>query len=217
MNLEEHKENLLRYYAARAPYYDRTYDIPFIQKDLKKVAKHLMKLFKGARVLEAACGTGYWTRILAETAKHVTATDAGPEVLEVAQAKEYPEGKVEFLKADAFSLGEVEGEFDGGFHFRFVSHLHRESVPAFLETFHSKLAPGARVAFGDDLGEGYTDMDGQGNRGHVRKVKDGGTFPIIKNGWSEGDLRELLSGSAEKVRYTATRFFWVIEYKLGKA
>jgi demethylmenaquinone methyltransferase/2-methoxy-6-polyprenyl-1,4-benzoquinol methylase len=214
MELDEHKSHLLAYYAARAPYYDRTYDIPFIQKDLKKVAKHVMKLFKGRRVLEAACGTGYWTRILSETAEHITATDVGRDMLDVARAKEYPAENVKFVEEDAFSTDGVEGEFGGGFHFRFVSHLPRDSVGAFLGAFHSKLSPGAQVAFGDDLGEGYTDIDDGGNRGHVRKVKDGRTFPIIKNGWSEGEIRELLGDSAGKIRYTATRFFWLVQYKL---
>jgi len=47
-------------------------------------------------VLEAACGTGYWTAVAAEAVTHVTAFDVNESVLELARAKGLDPRRVEF-------------------------------------------------------------------------------------------------------------------------
>ncbi|MHC4597625.1 MAG: class I SAM-dependent methyltransferase [Planctomycetota bacterium] len=214
MKFAEHKKNLIDYYAARASYYDLTYEIPEIQDDLAAIGARLKPHFAGRRVLEVGCGTGYWTRILSETAESVLATDPAEETLEIARAKTYPRNNVDFRKEDAFQLAPVEGEFTAGFHFRLISHVPKSRVKKLLASHHAKLRPGAAVAFGDDRGAGFTALDREGNMGHVRKVKDGRSFPIIKNPLTEKHLREILDGVAHHIRYTANEYFWLIEYEL---
>src|ERR1051325_5535846 len=58
----------------------------------------------GQRVLEIACGTGYWTEVLARTATSVMATDLNDEVLEIARRKPDPDGKVRFQREDTYHL-----------------------------------------------------------------------------------------------------------------
>jgi len=57
----------ISYYRARASEYDEWF----------------FRLGRYGRVLELACGTGLWTRRLAELAAEVTALDATPEVLQI--------------------------------------------------------------------------------------------------------------------------------------
>ena len=77
---------LQSYYAARAQEYDRVYDKPERQADLRRIEQWLPPLLSGRRVLEIACGTGYWTRLIAPVAASVVAIDSAAETLRIAQA-----------------------------------------------------------------------------------------------------------------------------------
>jgi SAM-dependent methyltransferase len=83
------------YYRARAPDYDDVY----LGKDWDRCIEELPIT---GDVLELACGSGHWTRLLAARARSVTAIDAAPEMLAAARqrAKDLP---VEFLQADVFA------------------------------------------------------------------------------------------------------------------
>ena len=59
------------YYARRAAEYEKIYDKPERQADLARMRKDIPALFEGERVLEIACGTGYWTPLIAEQAESV--------------------------------------------------------------------------------------------------------------------------------------------------
>lgn len=80
-------QDLRRYYAARAAEYDRVYDKPERQQDLRAIAQWLPGVFEGRRLLELACGTGCWTRFLAPRAAQLLAIDASLETLRIAQSR----------------------------------------------------------------------------------------------------------------------------------
>ena len=63
--------DLLTYYAARAAEYENVYAKPERQSDLARLRETVPAYFVGRRVLEVACGTGYWTRLIAP---HATRT-----------------------------------------------------------------------------------------------------------------------------------------------
>ncbi|MGI9153857.1 MAG: class I SAM-dependent methyltransferase, partial [Rubrivivax sp.] len=75
---------LRAYYAARAAEYDRVYLKPERQADLRQIEAWLPARFAGRRVLDVACGTGYWTRFIAPAAAEMLALDAAPETLDIA-------------------------------------------------------------------------------------------------------------------------------------
>ena len=52
------------YYAARAGEYDAVYEKPERQADLRQIEQWLPSALYGERLLEVACGTGYWTQFL---------------------------------------------------------------------------------------------------------------------------------------------------------
>ena len=61
----------------------------------------------------------------------MVATDAVAEPLEFARLRPHT-GNVRFTQADAYSLGEVLGRFDGAFAGLWFSHVPIESRTAFL-------------------------------------------------------------------------------------
>src|SRR5213593_2595304 len=69
-------ESMQRYYAQRAAYYERVYDKPERQDDLRVMKAWLATPFEGRRVLEIACGTGYWTPHAAQRCASWLATPA---------------------------------------------------------------------------------------------------------------------------------------------
>ena len=75
------------YYVKRAAYYERVYHKPERQVDLRAMERWLPAQFTGRRVLEIACGTGWWTPHGAARAAHWRATDLNPETLALARAK----------------------------------------------------------------------------------------------------------------------------------
>src|SRR5688572_16017448 len=113
--------DLAEYYAARASEYEAVYTKPERQGDLSQLRGVVGSYARGRTLLEVACGTGYWTAILAAHATSVIATDVGPEVLNIARAKRLP--RVTFVIADARALSEVPGNFDAAFAGFWWSHL----------------------------------------------------------------------------------------------
>jgi ubiquinone/menaquinone biosynthesis C-methylase UbiE len=65
---------LANYYAERANEYDAIYLKPERQDDIKLLAAHLSNILAQPIVLKIACGTGYWTKFLAQESKYITAT-----------------------------------------------------------------------------------------------------------------------------------------------
>ena len=114
MEHRQHDAAMRFYYAARAPsmQYDRLSAAD--QRMLGAYADFLESEFSGRSVFEVACGTGYWTQVIAATAREVLATDAVPEMLELARQRQYSHGNVEFLLLDAYSPAGVRGDWTHG-------------------------------------------------------------------------------------------------------
>src|SRR5207244_7690150 len=71
-------ESMHDYYVRRATYYERVYLKPERQRDLRTMEAWLPSMFVGRRVLEVACGTGWWTPHGASFAREWLATDLNP-------------------------------------------------------------------------------------------------------------------------------------------
>src|SRR5918995_6022536 len=166
------------YYARRAAQYEGIFDKPERQADLAKLRTDLPALFEGERVLEIACGTGYWTPLIAARAESVHAIDYAEETLAIAKSKEYVRPNVRFERADAYSLPSWPQKFSACFAGFWWSHVPLGRLETFLEGLHQRLAPRARVAFLDNLYvEGSSTpvsrRDADGNTYQQRRLADG--------------------------------------------
>ena len=214
--------SLAAYYAARAAEYERIYDKPERQGDLAHLRSTIADYFSGCRVLEIACGTGYWTAEMATTAKSIVASDIGAEVLEVAKAKSLsPRAAVSFTVADAFDLRTVAGHFDAAFAGFWWSHVRRDRIDAFLKQFHDRLERGARVMILDNrYVEGSSTpisrIDTNGNTFQMRRLSNGGSHEVLKNFPSPPEVRDRLAArAAAALRIVEMQFYWYATYRVG--
>lgn len=114
------------YYCQRAPEYDSFYSVPERQEELAWLAGWMREHCCGRHVLEIAAGTGHWTRIAAESAATVTATDVSKEMLAIAAAR-IPAKHVRFVLADAYALPRMDQTFEVGMAHLWWSHVPRQS------------------------------------------------------------------------------------------
>jgi demethylmenaquinone methyltransferase/2-methoxy-6-polyprenyl-1,4-benzoquinol methylase len=211
--------NLRDYYARRAGEYEKIFAKPERQPDLASLRMLLPGLLAGRDVLETACGTGYWTRIISGSARSILATDINEEVLEIARHKTYPNHNAEFKIADAYTLTNVAGRFSAGFAGFWWSHIPKQRLSRFLDCFHSRLCRGALVVFLDNnYVEGSSTpiarRDSEGNTFQTRKLEDGAEFEVLKNFPSETELRANLNGRAEDIEVTQFKYYWCLRYTL---
>ena len=137
-------QDLIRYYKERANEYEKIYFRSEEQDDLKTASKIVQDMFPGKSVLEIACGTGYWTQKMAETADYVYATDINESMLEVARQKSY-KNKVDFAVADFYRL-EPGRKFDALFGGFIWSHILLDDINPFLQKMSRLVAPCGRLA-----------------------------------------------------------------------
>jgi SAM-dependent methyltransferase len=210
---------LVDYYRRRASVYEAIYEKPERQDDLEFIRQALAPRLQGARVLEIACGTGYWTERIAPAAASVVATDLADETLRIAQAKRYPPRKLSFLVADAYALSRELGTFDAAFAGFWWSHIPLARIDEFLVSLHSRLERGARVLFLDNrYVEGnstpISEVDADGNTYQLRSLPGGTTVRVLKNFPSEAELRERLSRFTAALRFELLQYYWITEYQL---
>ena len=211
--------SLRAYYAQRAHEYERVYAKPERQHDIARLAALLQEALQGQDVLEVACGTGYWTAVIAQTARSILATDVNEEVIAVARTKRYPPGRVRFELADAFALPELADPCTAGFAGFWWSHVPRARLGAFLRAFHQTLGPGRLVVVADNCyvaGSNHpiTRRDTEGNTYQRRTLDNGHTFEVLKNFPTETELREAVHGMARDVKVTRLTYYWCMTYRL---
>ena len=208
---------LVDYYRRRAREYETIYAKPERQGDLQFLREHIPSRFAGRRVLEVACGTGYWTVLVARTAASIVAVDAAEEPMRIAMSKDYGERNVRFELADAYALAADLGRFEAALAVFWWSHIPLTRIGEFLASLHARLEPGARVLvmdnrYIDGSSTPVSERDAEGNTYQLRRLADGSENRVLKNFPSEAELRAALAPYAREFSYRALEYYWIAEY-----
>jgi ubiquinone/menaquinone biosynthesis C-methylase UbiE len=206
---------LVQYYRRRAAQYEAIYAKPERQADLAVLKREIPARLRGTRVLEVACGTGYWTQLVAEVACEVVATDLADEPMKIAASKRYS-SQPRFVKADAYALPRDLGRFGAALGVFWWSHIPRERIGDFLASLHERLQPGARVILMDNrFVEGsstpISEIDAQGNTYQLRRLGESAGIRVLKNFPTEAELRSHLPAT---LKVQLLEYYWLADYRL---
>ncbi len=125
-------------------------------------------LAAGKRVLDAACGEGYGSALLAEVAADVTGVDIDPATIEHARARYGSRSALAFECADAAALSFAARSFDLVVSFETLEHLaaQQELVAGFARVLSDD---GLLVISSPDK-HVYSELSGFRNEFHVREL-----------------------------------------------
>ena len=208
---------LTTYYARRAAEYERIYAKPERQAELAVLRQRIPALLAGRDVLELACGTGYWTVLVAATARAVTGVDVNEEVLAVARAKTWPDTPVDLLCLDLHRAPALGRRFDGALAAFWWSHVPRRELDGFLDVLHACLLPGARVVVLDNrYVEGSSTpisrTDEQGDTWQRRRLDDGSEHEVLKNFPDPEVLQAVLGPRVRDLALERSPHYWLAIY-----
>jgi ubiquinone/menaquinone biosynthesis C-methylase UbiE len=140
------------YWSKYAREYDRRGEYVVGTAILEAIARTLSREQDLGEVVEFGCGTGYFTKAIAGSAKHVIATDLSDEMLEVARVQLREFDKVTVEKADAGHTAFPSGRFDSVLMANLIHVI--ENPVACLRESHRILRDGGLLLLVDFTGYG---------------------------------------------------------------
>ncbi len=214
------------YYRRRAPEYDQWYDREGrYDRGLANAPWHaeLAELtawvegLRASRVLEIACGTGRWTRRLAQH-NRIVACDFAPEMLAETRSACAGVGVQAFrVRADAYTLPFPDNAFDAVFFGFWLSHVFPDRLARFGHEVGRVLRPGGEVWVCDsgwsrDSGAVDHDPAPSADTGgvHTRKLNDGSSWAVYKQCFTAALLAHFLRawGPRPETHETREHFVW---------
>jgi ubiquinone/menaquinone biosynthesis C-methylase UbiE len=208
---------LIDYYRARAAEYEQAYyrHIPERRREIDDEAENLREMVRGKDILDLACGTGYWTQRMAQTAHFIAAVDISTEMLREAHKKEY-DSPIEFVIADLYRLPFRTAAFDMitlGFWF---SHQPKQEYDLFFRHLAQPVKDGGLIWMIDNNPPAEVSQvdsvrtDVYGNNYKRRYLQSGEEYVILKNYFSEDQLREVFAPYFTIKRIVFRMYYWSI-------
>jgi len=210
------KTDQILYYSQRAKEYEKIYDLPERQYDLRRIKEFLEVSFTNKEVFEIACGTGYWTQYISETVKSIFSTDINESVLDIARSKKYA-CPVKIQNADVFNLSNLELNFNSGFAGFIWSHILKQELTQFLNQFLLKINKNGFVVFVDNTyvkgnSTPLCSTDKYGNSFQKRKLKDGKSYTVIKNYPTDSEMKALINPIGKNIKIIRMEYYWILKF-----
>ncbi|NMM38981.1 MAG: methyltransferase domain-containing protein [Glaciimonas sp.] len=197
---------------------ERVYAQPDRQDEFALLRERLAELVQGHKVLELACGSGYWTAAMAGAADFVLATDNNPLMLTAAQARDLPGRKVQLAQIDAFEVDFAE-DYTACFAGFFWAHVKREQQTDLLARLRKITGKdGLLILIDDNYLEADTApvarTDAEGNTYQIETLADGERYEYVKNFPTDSALRKKFAGVAKDIRILRLQHTWLMSCRL---
>lgn len=122
----------------------------------------------GKKVLDAACGEGYGSKILAEAAKSVIGLDISEEAVKDANIK-YGNEKLSYINGSIQKLPFEEDSFDVIVSFETIEHVNEKCQQDFLREIMRVLKPDGTLIMSTPNKKIYTDLVEGENEFHIKE------------------------------------------------
>jgi SAM-dependent methyltransferase len=216
-------EDIKKYYSDIAVNYDNLagYEDPNTEKIRKEMKSRHQKYLKGHDILEIACGTGYWTEVIAKTAHSILSVDIDKKMISRAKKRVAKFKNVTFKIADAYSLDSIKGTFSAAYAHWWWSHIPKSRIRSFLSNLHKKLISNAFVLFSNHL-PNYRDHKLKishnkfGDRLEERILSNGKKYFVVKNFLAKREAFDYVSGLAKNIHFFRYKGFWELRYNVLK-
>lgn len=123
---------------------ERLMDVPSIDSQIENEHRHRYKMASeyivGKYVLDAACGSGYGTKILAEAAKTVIGIDYDADLVEYCKNNNEKKNVI-FRQMSVVKLDFPDNYFDAVVSFETIEHISPEQQPIFIKEIKRVLKP----------------------------------------------------------------------------
>jgi SAM-dependent methyltransferase len=126
-----------------------------------------LPLVAGREVLDLACGEGYGSHLMAETASRVVGMDVASEAVEQAQ-EQYQRDNLSYRQGSATSIPFDSDSFDVVVSFETIEHLAEQAE--MLAEFRRVLRPDGLLIISSPDKKTYSDDPGFVNEFHVREL-----------------------------------------------
>lgn len=164
--IAEHRETDLAFTGER-----------FVPTSIEKyiVAEHLQRyhavldLVQGKKVLDAACGTGYGTALMASVAAEATGIDISGEAVQYAKRRYAACGNAHYLEASVDALPFPDHSFDVIVSFETIEHVNEEIQNRFLREIKRCLKEDGLLVMSSPDKRTYSDLPGFHNEFHVKE------------------------------------------------
>jgi ubiquinone/menaquinone biosynthesis C-methylase UbiE len=210
------QEKTIKYYNERAREYDKVYfrDNPQRQSEIAQLYAMSRRTLADRNVLDIACGTGFWTKIISEKARSITGIDINPATLEEARKKNYL-CPIDFIIGDFFDLPFGKDAFDGLLATFVLSHIKRQDINELYNSIRKMVKAGSPVFLCDNnlICEMIPDLIW--DKPHInsykkRRLENGDEYLILKNYFSQEELADRLGnwGTVERIIYF--EYYWAV-------
>ena len=126
------------------------------------------KLAQGKRVLDAACGEGYGSALLADVATSVVGADISDDAIAHARSRYGSRSNLRFERADATQLNVAPGSFDLVVSFETLEHVGAQE--ALVAGFARALTDDGILVISSPDRKTYSDDRGFANEFHAREL-----------------------------------------------
>ncbi len=197
------KVGINQYYNERAKEYEELYTLggatasipnPESYKNEAKIISELLKKFIKGKIVDIACGTGYWLPYYAPNSRKITLIDQSQEMLnECKQKIGYLEinKKCKLICDDFFNCEFEEKEFDIGLIGFFLSHCNEEQEKLFFDKIKKMLKVDGEMWFLDSAWNKERSKVRDKLGIQERELKNGRKFNIYKKYFDKSDVQAL--------------------------
>jgi ubiquinone/menaquinone biosynthesis C-methylase UbiE len=214
---------MLRYYDERASEYEEAYtlgtgtasinDPKVFQTEIADLPA-IVRRFASGRLIDLACGTGYWLGHYVERCSDITLFDQSEKMLIESRAKVDRlriADRCLFLQGDFFDYEFDRQAYDCALLGFFLSHLTEAQEPLVFDALRSMLRPSGRFlvldsVWSDERARFNTKVERQ-----QRRLNDGSLFEIYKRYCDRADIARWSAqyGMAVHIEYFGRAFFAV--------
>lgn len=147
----------------------------------------LLNICKGKSVLDAACGEGYGTNILASVAKSVKGIDISNEAVEKAQVK-YKSDIIDFVVGSVQKLPYETDVFDVVVSFETIEHVNSEMQIQFLDEIKRVLKKDGILIMSSPDKKNYSELPNFKNKYHIHELYREEFLNLLENRFKYVDL-----------------------------